>query len=180
VDTIPLTTKRLTLRAFTLEDAPAVQSLAGNPAVAATTLNIPHPYADGMAEEWIASHVPNWETKQCLTLAITSKAHGLVGAISLKLDMTHRRADMGYWIGVPFWNQGFATEAAAAVLEYGFTELGLHRIYAHHFASNPASGRVMQKLGMKKEGVLRQHIIKGISLEDVVVYAVLSTKQASE
>jgi ribosomal-protein-alanine N-acetyltransferase len=170
-----LTTARLILRRFAPEDAAGVQRFAGDREVAANTINVPHPYPDGAAEMWINSHAALWEERQGMTLAVTERASGaLVGAIGLIITAADRRAELGYWIGRPYWNRGYATEAGRAVLEYGFGPLGLHRIMARHLARNPASGRVMQKLGMTQEGVLRGHVLKWDVFEDLVVYAVLA------
>ena len=173
-----LQTKRLLLRPFVLADAPTVQRLAGDREVASTTLNIPHPYEDGMAEAWIETHAPNWEAKKNLALAVTAEADELVGAVSLRLRLDHRRGELGYWIGVPYWNRGYATEAAGALVAYGFNELGLNRIEAQYITRNPASGRVMEKLGMKREGVRRQHILKWDKLDDLALYAVLASDRS--
>ena len=170
-----LTTKRLTLRPFKPSDAADVQRLAGEREVAATTLNIAHPYEDGMAESWIADHEKNWSSGTTLTLAITTAADGLVGAISLKLTVGHNSAELGYWIGVPYWGRGYATEAARAIVDFGFKDIGLSRIHAHFLADNVASGRVMEKLGMRHEGVLRQHIVKWGERHDVVLYGILAS-----
>lgn len=147
--------------------------------MAATTLTIPHPYEDRVAEEWIGTHVTNWEAQKRLSLAITTEEDGLVGAVGFALDLPNGRAELGYWIGVPFWNRGYATEAGKAVLEFGFGALGLNRIDAHYFGDNHASGKVMEKLGMKPEGVLRQHIVKWGVAEDVVLYAILASEWGS-
>ena len=168
-----LRTRRLLLRPFELRDSSIVQRLAGAPEVALTTQNIPHPYLDGMAEGWIASHAPAWEEKRFLTLAVTNEPDGLVGAVSLHLRAPHRRGELGYWIGLPFWNRGFATEASAALLDFGFNDLDLNRIQARHMTRNPPSGRVMQKLGMSSEGVQRQYVLVRGRFEDVATYAVL-------
>jgi RimJ/RimL family protein N-acetyltransferase len=82
----------------------------------------------------------------------------LMGAISLRPHQRHQRADIGYWIGVPYWNQGYTSEAARRLVDYGFAELGLRRIYASYFSHNIASRRVMEKAGMTYEGTLRQHV----------------------
>jgi RimJ/RimL family protein N-acetyltransferase len=153
-----LRTDRLLLRPFRLKDASVVQQLAGAREVADTTQNIPHPYLDGMAEAWIGSHADAWERKERVTFAITSEADGVVGAITLRLTLTHRRAELGYWVGRPFWNRGYATEAARAVLRFGFEGLGLNRIHASHLTRNPASGRVMAKAGLRFEGTFREHL----------------------
>lgn len=169
-----LTTERLILRPFDLADAPAVQRLAGDPAIADTTLNIPHPYEDGVAETWIASHQEAFSAGQSVTLAITRRGDGaLLGAIGLRTNQRFDRAEMGYWVGKPYWNQGYASEAARALIGYGFGQLGLNRIYAHHLVRNPASGRVMEKAGMAYEGTLRQHVKKNDVYEDLRLYAVL-------
>ncbi len=168
-----LQTAQLWLRPFTLDDAPVVQQLAGAHEVASTTLNIPHPYEDGMAEDWISTHQAAWDAKERVTLAMASEGDGVVGAISLHLNPTHRRGELGYWVGLPYWNRGYATEASAALLDFGFDVLGLNRIQAHHITRNPASGRVMQKLGMEFEGISRQHFLARGEFEDVAGYAIL-------
>jgi ribosomal-protein-alanine N-acetyltransferase len=169
-----LRTARLVLRPFAMADAPAVQRLAGASEVASTTLNIPHPYEDGMAEVWIASHASAFTRNELAVFAIGLPDHALIGAISLRLEPLHRRAELGYWVGVPFWSHGYATEAAQATLAYGFQALGLNRIHATHLRRNPASGRVMEKIGMRYEGTHRQHVWKDGRFEDLVRYAILS------
>jgi RimJ/RimL family protein N-acetyltransferase len=82
-------------------------------------------------------------------------------------------AEIGYWIAVPYWGRGYATEAAAEIVRYGFEERNLQRVFACHFTRNPASGRVLQKAGMKYEGTLRQHVRKWDEYVDVAFYGVL-------
>ena len=169
-----LFTPRLRLRPFTQDDAAAVQTLAGNPAIAEMTLNIPHPYPDDAAAQWISTHPENWELAHSVTYAITLRDHDtLIGCISLGFHPRQQMAEMGYWLGQPYWNQGYATEAAQVMLHFGFTTLKLNRIYAYHLPRNPASGRVMQKMGMTYEGLLRQAAKKGDTFEDLILYAIL-------
>ncbi|MFC7420962.1 GNAT family N-acetyltransferase [Iodobacter arcticus] len=169
-----LETPRLTLSPFSFDDAPAVQKLAGDFTIADTTATIPHPYPDGAAESWIASSASLWLVQQTLALAIRRKEdRALLGAISLFAILPEHRAELGYWIGRPFWGKGYASEAGHAILEFGFTELKLTRIHAEHLARNPASGRVMEKLGFTQEGVLRQHAIKWGKPEDKVCRGIL-------
>lgn len=174
-DQLPaIETPRLVLRGFVPGDAPAVQHLAGAREIADTTLLIPHPYPDGAAEEWIATHAAEWAAHRSLTLAITLRATGeLVGAIGLVFAPEHARAEMGYWIAVPFWRHGFATEAASALVDFGFRALELNRVQAHHFARNPASGRVLLKAGFKREGFSPRAVRKHDRYEDIVLYGVL-------
>lgn len=168
------------LRPFGFDDALAVQVLAGAREVADTTLHIPHPYPTGAAEQWIATHPATWETGTGVTYAITDAGTGvLMGAVGLTINPPHARGELGYWLGVPYWNRGYCTEAARAVVELGFAQLGLHRIQARYLTRNPASGRVMQKLGMRSEGVNRGAIRKHDRFEDLAVYAVLADEWAS-
>jgi RimJ/RimL family protein N-acetyltransferase len=150
-----------------------VQRLAGAREIADTTETIPHPYLDGMAESWIRTHQEHWQQQERVTFGITSDADGVIGAISLHLTQAHRRAELGYWVGRPFWNRGYATEAARAVIAFGFETLALNRIHAVHLTRNPTSGRVMVKAGMRFEGTLRQHVIKWDRAEDLDEYAIL-------
>lgn len=171
-----LSTERLILRPFRLSDAPDIQHLAGAREVAEMTINIPHPYETGMAEQWIASHADSLRSGTGVVCAITLKASGvLIGATGLAINPVHQRAELGYWIGRPYWGQGYATEAAAELLRFGFQTLKLNRIHATHMSHNPASGRVMQNLGMNQEGILRQHAIKWDKYVDMVVYGILAT-----
>ena len=175
-----LTTERLLLRPFTLADAPVVQQFAGDRDIASTTLNIPHPYEDGMAEEWISTHQEKFEQGESVIFAITLwNDDGLIGAIGLTINQRYERAELGYWIGKPHWGNGYCTEAAKVVLYYGFTVLGLNRIHAHHFSRNPASGRVMEKIGMKYEGCLRQHAKRWGVFKDLRMYAILKSEYES-
>ncbi len=82
----------------------------------------------------------------------------------------YNRAELAYWIGKPYWGHGYATEAVQRMMEYGFNELKLNRIWAAALARNPASSAVMQKNGMNYEGKLVQHIKKWEEYEDVVYY----------
>lgn len=125
-----LRTPRLGLRPFRQSDAAVVQRLAGDPNIALKTDTIPYPYEDGVAEEWIGTLEPAWEERRLFTLAITEPQDGVVGAMSLAINRKHHWGELGFWIGQPFWNRGYATGAGKALLRYGFDEIGLNRIQA--------------------------------------------------
>ena len=146
-------TERLILRSFTLEDAPDVQRLASDPDVASTTSGgLERPCEDETAEEWIQWCHKEFEKGRIAYFAITLRVEGrLIGMVGLsfRIHLPYNDASLGYWIGKPYWNCGYATEAAKAMVAYGFWERNLDSIYADHFKRNPASGRVMQKIGMR-------------------------------
>lgn len=178
--TIPaLTTERLLLRRFASEDAPTVQALASATEIAATTLNLLHPYPDGAAAQWIGRHAEAAAEGKAYTWAIIRAEDAtLLGAITLGVEQRHARGVLGYWLGVPYWTHGYTTEATRRVLAFGLTELGLHRIEALCFPRNRASARVMEKAGLHYEGLLRGYVRKGATFEDVLVYAVLEEDMA--
>lgn len=168
-------TERLLLRPFTLDDAAEVARLCNDRAVTDGTLSLPYPYPIAAARGWIAAQAENLDLERSIELAVTDGQTGaLYGCVSLALH--GQNAELGYWIGQAYWDRGYATESAARMLQWAFAEKGLHRVYARHFASNPASGRVMQKLGMACEGVMREHIFKNNAYQDVVFYGILNKK----
>lgn len=172
-----LETERLSLRPFLLSDASDVQRLAGDRAIADTTLNVPHPYEDGMAEAWISGLQTRVEDGDLSVFAVTLKTGSeLVGAVTLRIDQSMNRASLGYWIGKPYWDVGYCTEAAIRLVQFGFEELKLHRLHAEHLDRNPGSGRVLQKIGMVKEGIARQHMKKWDRYEDLVLYGLLRSE----
>jgi len=172
-----LETERLVLRPYTPADAGRVQQMCNDWDIASTTLALPYPYPDGAAEQWISTHAESFQQGKEVTLAITLKPGGMVvGSMALSVNKNHNRGELGYMIAKEHWNHGYCTEAAQAMVQYGFTAIGLNRIQAVHFPRNPASGKVMQKLGMVREGLLRQYARGQERFEDVVIYSMLRTE----
>jgi [ribosomal protein S5]-alanine N-acetyltransferase len=172
----PLLTDRLTLRPYEFSDIPALMPLIGAREVAATTLRIPHPYAESHAREFIAATQQDLSSSNELRLGIVVSEDGaLCGGVGLRIEPDHRRAELGYWIGVPYWGNGYATEAASAMVKYGFETLGLHRIFASYVTHNPASGRILRKIGMRHEGCHRAHILKWGEFLDLEMYGMLAS-----
>ena len=153
-----LESSRLVLRAFAPADESRLITLAGNYEVAKNTLNIPHPYTAADAQAWLLLTQQSFARSEAINFAIELRqTQEFIGGIGLRLEPRFDSAEAGYWLGCPYWGQGLATEALRALLRFGFDALGLNKIYATHLSSNPASGRVMQKNGMVKEGELVQH-----------------------
>jgi len=124
---------------------------------------------------WIENHLDNFNSNKSYEFAITDKETGqLYGAIALSNNQHFNNGEIAYWIGEKFWGNGYATEASKAILEFAFTEKKYHKVFARHFASNPASGRVIEKLGMVKEGILIDHVMKEERYEDLVFYGILN------
>ena len=167
-----LDTPRLLLRPYSPGDAADVQRLAGDPRIACTTANIPHPYPDGAAEQWIAGLAPAYAERSRIVFAVTVRATGeLAGTVSLQaLSAVHARAELGYWIAADLWGNGYCTEAASRLISFVHAELGVTRFTARCLARNPASARVMEKLRMRHEGRLAAHELKNGIFEDLLLY----------
>ena len=141
---------RVALRPFRMSDAADVRRLAGEREVAEMTLNVPYPYPDGAAETFIGSHPDAYASGRAARFAIVdATTDALLGAMGLEFDSREPEAELGYWIGRAHWSRGYATEAGEHLLAFAFGAAAKHRVHACHVVRNPASGRVMQKLGMR-------------------------------
>jgi ribosomal-protein-alanine N-acetyltransferase len=170
-----LRTARLVLGDFDADDAGELQRLAGDREIADTTLAIPHPYELDHALAWIGNQRKESARGRATNFAIRLSAESpIIGCAGLRdIDPEHVQAELGFWIGREWWGHGYAREAAAAVIRFGFETLHLNRICAHHMLRNPAAGKVLQHIGMQREGVMRQRVRKWGIYEDVVLYAIL-------
>lgn len=135
-------TQRLILRSPVLADAARVSLLAGDYDVASMTGMIPHPYSEQMAAEWLASVIVGEEG----VVFMIERDGLLVGCTGYRVfDADH--AELGYWIGKPYWRQGYATEAVTALIAHAFDEDDFAYLMAGHFTDNPASSQLIRKLG---------------------------------
>lgn len=170
-------TDRLTLTEITTNDIPEIVEFAGNINITKNTLNIPHPYTKDDAIFWINKIKETFENKTSYTFGIRlNSTDNFIGAISLGVNSKHDRGELGYWIAEPYWNNGYATEAVAAIMDFGFNKINLHKIYAQHLIENPASGVVMKKNGMIKEGVLKDRFKKDGCYRTVVQYRLIKNE----
>jgi len=151
-----LETERLVLRCYRLADVAAIQVLCDDWEIARTTLNIPHPYTEEDAQGFVQRVVDN-DNPNTYQFAITLKDDTLIGATGIHRTERHHHAEIGYWIGRPYWGQGYATEAVQRLIQFGFEQMDLNRIFAGYFSENWASRRVMEKAGLSYEGLFRQH-----------------------
>ena len=172
-----LRTARLLLRSLNREDIPDLVRLAGAREVAAMTIRIPHPYTETDAAKFLALAEESFAGGLDVVFAITLAESGdLIGAIGLHVKRADRRAELGFWLGTAHWGKGYCTEAARAMVAFGFETLKLHRIHASHFAGNTASRRVLEKLGMRHEGCSREHVLKWERFVDLENYALLASE----
>ena len=169
-----LHTERLKLRPFVPGDAPRVQVLANDVRIADVTASIAHPYTEEMAQLWIAAHPAMWRNKETVSFAITLiESNQLIGCISI-MHIKNNEGELGYWVGVDFWNNGYCTEACREVVNFGFKQLSLQRIYAHHLCRNPASGKVLIKAGFKHTGSGKTPCGYRKETEDIEIYEILN------
>lgn len=153
------------IRSFRPGDAPALAKYANNRKVWRNLRDrFPHPYHLQHAEVWID-----------LAAAQTPETNFAIGGIGLELhrDVHRRSANVGYWLGEPYWGRGIATGALRAFTEYAFGEFDLVRIDANVYEWNPASARVLEKAGYEYEGRLRKSITKDGQTIDQWLYAIV-------
>ncbi|MCL2487656.1 MAG: GNAT family N-acetyltransferase [Oscillospiraceae bacterium] len=175
--TVTLTTPRLTLRRLTAADAPAMYAnWCSDQKVTKFLRWDPHP-SEEHTRELLESWVTEYERADYYHWVI-EYAKYIIGTIAFHAASdNHERLEIGYCIGSRWWNRGIVTEALGAALRYAFEELNAHRMIALHDTQNPGSGRVMQKNGMKLEGILREHLLrKDGSRGDMAYYAILRSE----
>ena len=157
-------TKRLILRELNHADARRIALQAGDIDVARMTARLPHPYSEFDAEEWIRGIEDNEFVR-----GIEFENY-LIGLIGYTIDAKDRSAELGYWIGKPWWGQGFVTEAAEAVLRHAFKVARVPRITCCHFIDNTASARVIEKLGFRCIGVNKAYCLARKAEVDTIIY----------
>ena len=161
------------MRPLDTVDIPAIQRLAAAEEIAKNTF-VPHPYPPDGAENFVEQAREGWRQDEAYVFAIIEKASDeFAGCMGLHPVPEHHRAEVGYWIGLPFWGRGLATAALRLIIQFGFETLRLNRIAAGHFPQNPASGRVMQKANMRFEGTLRGALLHRDEYKDEARYAIL-------
>ena len=170
-------TGRLTLRPFMPFDAGRLEAMGNDPEVLSRTNRgeVPRP---GIGELWIETRQSWWEKGDTADFAITLKETGeVIGFIGLGMEYPGDESmQLSFWIGRDYWNNGYVTEAAMAMLAFGFNNLTLHRIYARHFTTNQAAGRVLEKIFMLYEGTLREAAKKNGVFESVACYGILRSE----
>ncbi len=167
-----LVSKRLRLGKIRVKDIPRIVNCANNRAVSDHTLNLPYPYHEDDAVFWMNMQISGYKNSDKYIFGVYLKQdNAFIGGIGLHLELPHCKAELGYWISEPFWNQGLATEAGQCVIDFAFNTLQLNKIYATCFTFNPTSERVLKKLGMTQEAELKQHYFKQGRFLDVKQYA---------
>jgi len=149
-----LETPRLVLRVPRPDDANAVAKLANDRRVAENTARLPHPYTAADAHEFIA-HVNGADGELAWLIALPNDK--IIGACGIAA-LDGKQPEIGYWLGVPYWGKGYATEAARALIDHAFTELGHETLQAGARVSNPTSRRVLEKCGFQWTGVALRRV----------------------
>lgn len=168
-----LDSERIFMRCPKVDDISYIKAYASSAEIAQNTF-VPHPYPDDAATDFVEIAKEGWDNDTDFVFAIIEKSsQQLVGVMGIHPTEKHGRAEVGYWLGKPFWGQGYATQALRQLIQFGFEQLDLNRIQAGHFPENPASGRVMQKAGMQYEGTLKQYLYQRDRYRDVLYHAIL-------
>lgn len=176
LDRLPLKLSTCTLRPLKISDAGSIAELANNPKIAMRLRNVfPSPYSPSDAEKFITLLIrPDYgEVVRGIDFDGV-----VVGAIGIKLgekgEVCQRTAEVGYWLGEPYWGRGIVTDVVRAFTDHVFERTELLRISANVFDGNFASCRVLEKAGFQKEGVMRAYVEKNEEILDAHLYAKLS------
>jgi len=156
----------VTLEHMAPRHAESVQRLASHPEIVANT-TLPEPYPENGAEQWIEHLLPRRKAGKEFAFAVMNAEGELVGVTGLD-NMSDDVAELGYWVGKPYWNQGYATTAVRKTIGFAFEELGLRRIFARPLHDNAPSRRILEKLGFE-EGPMETHEHPKWGEEDNVV-----------
>ena len=169
-----LHTERLTLRKLNIRDARDVYAYASDTEVARHVLWTAHK-SISESRAYIRAARHQYRVGLPATFAIElTKEHRVIGTIGFTwVNTDHQSAEVGYSLARAYWNQGLTTEALKAVLNFAFDALALNRVEAMHETDNPASGRVMQKAGMREEGILRERVRNKGQYRDVRLWSIL-------
>ncbi|MDX1582802.1 MAG: GNAT family protein [Thermoanaerobaculia bacterium] len=170
-----LETDRLILRSLTESDVTRMTELAGDWDIAARTLSLPHPYDEADAREFLERARERQNSGEGATFGIVERTSGrFIGCCGIELVKIHRCGELGYWIGKPYWNRGFASEAVGRLISWSFSTLGIEKITARVFDGNHASSRVLKKVGMEREGYMKKHLVKWGERRDVEQWGLLA------
>jgi ribosomal-protein-alanine N-acetyltransferase len=160
------------IRSFVPSDRDAIVRYANNRKVWLGLRDLfPYPYTPENADAWLA-HVKDLDPETHYAIASPTECVGGIG-FTIKPDINRLSAEIGYWLGEPFWGRGISTRAVEAVTEYAFSNFDLVRVYAEVFSSNGASIRVLERAGYVYEGRLRKYVIKDGEILDMLIYAVV-------
>jgi ribosomal-protein-alanine N-acetyltransferase len=160
------------IRSYEYSDKEALVKYANNPKVSRLLRDqFPYPYTKSDAKLWLRNAC-NQNPETNFVIANEEEMMGAIG-INLQYDVYKYSAEIGYWLGEPFWGKGIATSAVKALTEFAFTNFLLSRIYAHVFEGNIASEKVLLKAGYVKEATLKNAVFKGGKFLDQYIYAIL-------
>lgn len=148
--TVILETERLILRPPTGADIPDIVRLVGDFEVSKNLATVPHPYTEKDGRDFLAKAQKGWASGEDMPFCILGKPNGTYAGMCGVHP--NRNWEIGYWLGKPYWSQGYATEAASRIVAFAFDEKDAECLAAEWFFDNPASGRVLEKLGFTKTG----------------------------
>lgn len=167
-----LKSEKIILRSPTKADIPTLTNIANNKKIFDNVRDMfPHPYGLKDAERFI-DFATGKKKGEIFAIEFEGKLTGF-GGVHLQEDVYRRTGEIGYWLGEEFWGKGIATEAVKLLVQYGFEELELIRIFAGVFEHNLGSMRVLEKVGFEKEGISRKAVIKNGKILDEHRYAIL-------
>jgi len=154
---------------------PELTRLLNDKNIYENTESLPYPYTEAHAKEYVSGAEQRYVKGMLDYMIFLKDSDKLVGGIAFTHQKSNHSGALSFWTGTEFWNLGYCTEAINKIILQAFTNWGVNRIFGYHFLFNKGSERVMQKNGMKFEGILREHKFKNGEFYDVGLYAILKS-----
>lgn len=169
-------TENLILRLLEFNDIYSITEILSNINVTKNLLEVPYPYTLEDAKSFVIYNLENFYSERFIIYMIADReTNEIYGSISMSFSQIHNRGEVGYYIGEEYWGRGIMTEALKAVIDFWFDK-GLKKIVGNHFEFNKASGKVMEKAGMKCEGSMKKHVKRNGKYYDLVYYGIINEK----
>jgi [ribosomal protein S5]-alanine N-acetyltransferase len=165
-------TKRLILRHIKKEDAESIVSEVSDKTIHRNTLSMPYPYTLKDAKDWIGRNLKRYKDRDVKDYVLAIEIDGkFAGAVGIHKIVFGHKASLGYWLGRKYWGKGYMSEAVKLIMGVAFKRFKIKRLYACVFPWNKASMRVVEKCGMKFEGVLKKNVMKRGKIIDEYLWA---------
>jgi [ribosomal protein S5]-alanine N-acetyltransferase len=177
-----ITTDRLLLREIAEHDIESLVKILNEPKILESILEVPRPFTDRVASVWIDEQRKGGRMSQHHPFGVSLSSDGdrLIGYVALTVERQNERARLQFCISEKYCHQRYATECVKAVIDFGFSMLGIHLVSVAHLSCNKAAARVLEKAGLLEEGRLRDRVLRHDSFNDITIWSTVQGEWQSK
>ncbi len=177
-----ITTERLLLREITEDDIESLVKILNESKIRESILEVPRPFTDRVASAWIDEQRKGGRMSQHYPFGVSLSQEGedLIGYVALTVERQNERARLQFCISEKHCHQRYATESVKAVIDFGFSMLGIHLVSVAHLSCNKAAARVLEKAGLLKEGQLRDRVLRHDNFNDITIWSTIQGEWQSK